>query len=152
MTGRAHGTMRGKSSVHAVTMAESWMQALSRGASVADTAGRADTHGTSATHGTSEAFEAMYALLPTSFHSRENALYMASQMLRCLRTGSAYVRYFDRAGARETFLAVPAVVEYSISDDAFEAMRDQVLAGSPAASDREAARAHVDARERALIK
>jgi hypothetical protein len=124
---------------------------VSRGRSAAETAGQATTYGTSTTRGTSEAFEPVYALLPTSFHSKENALYMAAQMLRCLKTGSAYIRYFDHTGARETFLAVPAVVEHTIADAAFEALRDRVLSASPAASTAEAAREHLAARERAII-
>jgi hypothetical protein len=132
MTGRARGTMSGKSSMHAVSTAESFMEAVSRGRSAAETAGQANTYGTSTTRGTSEAFEPVYALLPTSFHSKENALYMAAQMLRCLKTGSAYIRYFDHTGARETFLAVPKVVEHTIADGAFEALRDRVLSASPA--------------------
>jgi hypothetical protein len=151
ISGRARGTISGNSSMHAVSTAESFMEAVSRGRSAAETAGQANTYGTSTTRGTSEAFEPVYALLPTSFHSKENALYMAAQMLRCLKTGSAYIRYFDRTGARETFLAVPAVVEHTIAETAFEELRDRVLAASPAASTAEAAREHVAARERAII-
>jgi hypothetical protein len=93
----------------------------------------------------------VYALLPSGFHSKENALYIAARLLRCLKTGSAYIRYFDRGGARETFLSVPAVVEHSIADDTFEVLRDRVLSASPAASAAEAARENVAARERAII-
>ena len=124
---------------------------MTHGVSSAETIGRADTRGTAITRGTSEAFEPLYALLPTSFHSKDNALYMAAQLLRCLKTGSAYVRYFDRSSARETFLAVPRVVEYSISDEVFEALRERVLSASPAAVATESAREHVDERERELI-
>jgi hypothetical protein len=151
MMGHARGIMRGESSMHAVSTVESWMEAVSRGRSAAETSGQANSYGTSTTRGTSEAFESVYALLPTSFHSKENALYMAAQMLRCLKTGLAYLRYFDHTGARETFLAVPKVVEHTVADAAFEALRDRVLSASPAASPAEAARERVAARERAII-
>src|SRR5207253_912678 len=106
----------------------------------------------STTRGASEAFEAVYALLPTSFHSKENALYMAAQLLRSLKTGTAYIRYFDAAGARESFLAVPRVTEYALPDAGFAALRDRVLSESPSASPTDAALEHVAARERALIE
>jgi len=151
MRGRTSGKMRGRSLLHARTTGEALGEAVSRTLSNAQSDGRADTFGTSSARGTSEAFESVYALLPTSFHSKENALYMGAQLLRSLKTGTAYVRYFDEGGARETFLAVPRVVEYFLTDDCFAALRDRVFAQSPSASSIETAREAVAARERALI-
>jgi hypothetical protein len=150
-TGRTSGSSVGKSSMHAVTSAAAWGESTSRAKHAATSTGQAASRGQARTQGTSEAFEPIYALLPSSFHSKENALYMAAQMLRCLNTGLAYVRYFDRGGARETFLAVPHVTECVIADDAFGVLRDQVLAQSPSASPADDARERVAARERALI-
>jgi len=149
--GSMSGTSRGTSSMHAVTSASAWGKSVSRAKHSAMSIGQAASRGQARTHGTHEAIEPIYALLPSTFHSKDNALYMAAQMLRCLNTGSAYVRYFDRMGAKETFLAVPRVTESVLSDDAFAALRDRVLSQSPSASPTDQAREHVAARERAII-
>lgn len=151
MSARTSGAVRGKSTMHAVSVAEAVGEAISRGVHTATSVGRADTVGSSRTRGSSEAFEPVYALLPSSFHSRENALYMAAQMLRCLKTGTAYIRYFDADGPKETFLAVPRVNECTISDAAFATVQERALSAAPSASPIDAARAQVDARERALM-
>ncbi len=152
MTGRIRGTARGRSYVHATGVSQAWGQAVARGVHTAETVGAGKTFGTANTRGASEAFEPVYALLPTSFHSKENALYMASQMLRALKIGTAYVRYFDAGGARETFLAVPRVIEHALPDDGFAALRDRVLSESPSACKMETARHEVAAREDALMR
>jgi hypothetical protein len=150
-TGHTSGRSSGTSSMHAVTSASAWGESISRAKQSATSIGQAASRGQARTQGTSEAFESIYMLLPSSFHSKENALYMAAQMLRCLNTGLAYVRYFDRMGARETFLAVPRVTECVIADDEFGALRDRVLAESPSASPTDQARERVAAREQAVI-
>jgi hypothetical protein len=73
-------------------------------------------------------------------------------MLRCLKTGTAYVRYFDASGARETFLLVPRVTECSVADDEFVALHGRVLSESPSVSPSDAARAHVAGQDRALVE
>jgi hypothetical protein len=151
MTGRTSGSSSGTSSMHAVTSASAWGESTSRAKHAATSVGTAESRGQARTQGTSEAFEPIYMLLPSSFHSKENALYMAAQMLRCLNTGAAYVRYFDRLGAKETFLSVPRITESVVSDDAFNALRDQALSQSPSASPSDEARERVAARERAVI-
>jgi hypothetical protein len=62
--------------------------AVSRGISRATTTGVAETRGTSASEGWQEAFEPLYANLPSAMHSKENVLYMAAQTLRNLTTGT----------------------------------------------------------------
>lgn len=150
MSGRSQGKGYARNTMHAVTVGEAWGESVVHTTHRSRSLALGKARGTTQSHGTQEAFEPIYELLPTSFHSKENAVTMAAQMLRCLNTGTAYVRYFGADGVRETFLKVPLVVEYAVPDDAFAALRDRVLSHSPAVLPRPEAEALVAERERAL--
>ena len=49
--------------------------------------------GASETRGEADAFEPVYANLPSAFHSKEAELYFAGEMLRQLPTGQCYVAF-----------------------------------------------------------
>jgi PAS domain-containing protein len=151
MFGETTSRMRGKSVMYAVSSGEGIGDGVSYGVQRATSSGSAESSGTSLTRGEAETFEPIYELLPSSFHGKEHALYTAAQMLRCLKTGQAFVRYFDAGGARETFLSVPRVTECAISDPEFAALHDRVLLASPSASRAQTARGKVAERERVLI-
>jgi DNA helicase HerA-like ATPase len=74
-------------------------QTVSRGTSSAKSA----THGTTKGAGTSEALIPVYADLPTSFHSKNNELYMKGEMIRNLPVGRAIIKFRGNS----TFLNVP---------------------------------------------
>jgi len=61
--------------------------------SYATTTSKARAEGSSTTEGWTEGFETIYQDLPTSFHSLENARYMAGETLRKLPVGSAFVAW-----------------------------------------------------------
>ena len=60
--------------------------------------------GTSEQRGESDAFENVYADHPASFHSKENELYFAGEMIRQLPTGQCFVAYRGKT----TRITVPA--------------------------------------------
>jgi len=78
-TSRMSGDSAGEAETHARSEASSRSTAVSRGA--AETAGE------------HEAFEPMYQDLPASFHSKENELYFAGEMIRALPVGRAFVSW-----------------------------------------------------------
>jgi len=59
----------------------------------ATTQSRARTRGHGTTAGLHEAFEPVYADLPTSFHSKDNELYRAGELLLNLPVGRAFVSF-----------------------------------------------------------
>lgn len=59
----------------------------------ATTTTKAKAEGSSTTEGWTEGFETIYQDLPTSFHSLENARYMAGEVLRKLPVGSTFVAW-----------------------------------------------------------
>jgi len=71
----------------------------SRGKSLAKSKTRGNTKGL----GTSEALMPVYSDLPTSFHSKDNELYMKGEMIRNLPVGRAVIKF---RGA-STFLTIP---------------------------------------------
>jgi hypothetical protein len=58
--------------------------------------GRSKNRGTTAGAGSSEALFPKYEALPTSFHSKDNALYMAGETIRNLPVGRAILRFRDK--------------------------------------------------------
>jgi DNA helicase HerA-like ATPase len=110
------------------------------------------SRGTSTTKGTSEAFEPVYADLPTSFHSKENVLSMAADGLRALTAGRAYIGFVDHSGRKNGFLTVPLVRTPALSDAEFIALRTRMLEGSPSAEAAEKALALTLERERMLLR
>ena len=71
----------------------------SRGKSLA----KSKTRGTTQGQGTSEALMPVYYDLPTSFHSKDNELYMKGELIRNLPTGRAIIKFRDT----NAFLTVP---------------------------------------------
>jgi len=64
-----------------------------RAHSRATTTSKARAQGASSTDGWTQGFETIYRDLPTSFHSLENARYMAGETLRKLPVGSAFIAW-----------------------------------------------------------
>ncbi len=99
----ATNVMRGASSneFQSTSEGESFGQgeggALAFSEALANTTGRSDTRsrnrGTTTGSGSSEALIPRYENLPTSFHSKDNALYMAGETIRVLPVGRAIVRF-----------------------------------------------------------
>ena len=73
--------------------------ATSQGTSSARNKTRGETQG----RGSSQALFPVYANLPSSFHSKDNALYMAGETIRNLPVGRAILRFRDKV----TTLTVP---------------------------------------------
>jgi hypothetical protein len=108
--------------------------------------------GSSRAEGLSEGLEPIYADLPSAVHSKENALYLTSMMLRSLKTGQAFVNYVGAMGMVSALLSVPRVQSATLSDDEFAELRARVLAASPSAIDSMDAAREIDKREQRLIK
>jgi hypothetical protein len=109
-------------------------------------------HGTSRSEGVTEGLEPVYQALPTSFHSKENVLYMAAHEIRSLKAGEAFVNYVDgKRGMVWARLRVPEIKSRALADDAFAPLRDQVLAASPSAVESDTAAARITDRKRLLF-
>jgi DNA helicase HerA-like ATPase len=150
-SGSSSGAARGGNSMRAVTTGRAHSESVSHGRNHATSTGKGTTVGTSKTRGSHEAFEPLMANLPASVHSKENALYMAAQTLRTLKTGTAYINFIDRKGMHAAIVAVPNVQGCALLTEAFATLREQVLARSTSATPLVQACEHVNARERALI-
>src|SRR5262249_27115913 len=74
---------------------QSGARAISQGTSVTESTmvGRATQKGTSRGAGRAQTIVPVYTDLPTSFHSKDNALYMAGERIRALPTGRAIMRF-----------------------------------------------------------
>jgi DNA helicase HerA-like ATPase len=162
----AHGNSRASSASQGETRASSTAHSLTTGRTIAvseaygeirartETVSKARgvTKGVSSTKGTSETFEPVYADLPSSFHSKENVLSMAADVLRGLTAGRAFVGFVDQVGRKSSLLAVPLVQTPELSQAAFEALRERMLAASPSAENAEKAASLVLERERLLMR
>ena len=161
----AHGTSRVETAMEGETRASSTAHSITRGQSEGVSEARGEnqtrtetlskshgvTKGTSGTKGTSEALEPVYADRPSSFHSKENLVSMAGDLLRALTAGRAYFSYVDRIGRKDGSLTVRNVPSPKISQLAFEALRMRMLEASPSAKDAKQAAALILERERMLI-
>jgi hypothetical protein len=147
---RTIGFATGKSTTHAMTLGSTQGRAHSGGRNHATTISSGDASGRTSTSGTAEAFEPLYADLPSAMHSKENVLYMAAQSLRNLPTGVAYVNYVGESGMVPVLLTVPRISEHPISTEAFASLRERVLSRSSAATPIEEAILLVSNREQKL--
>ncbi|MGE3702251.1 MAG: DUF87 domain-containing protein [Hyphomicrobiaceae bacterium] len=86
---RQSGTTSGTSRMSA----DSYGEAETHAASRASTRSTAVSRGAAETAGEHEAFEPLYQDLPASFHSKENELYFAGEMIRSLPVGRAFVSW-----------------------------------------------------------
>ena len=91
----ANGTTRQRGASHGTSesFSESHGTSDTYARSHASTTSRSRSHGTSRQEGEAEAFEAIYASLPASFHSIENERYRAGELLRALPIGRAFVNF-----------------------------------------------------------
>jgi hypothetical protein len=89
---RQSGSCSGTSEVTIESEGEALTQARSR----ATTLSRARSRGRGETRGVSEAFEPIYADLPSAWHGKDNELYRAGELLRALPVGRAYVSWRGR--------------------------------------------------------
>ena len=64
---------------------------------------KSKTHGNTKGQGTSEALMPVYYNLPTSFHSKDNELYIKGEMIRNLPVGRAVIKFRGNS----TFLTIP---------------------------------------------
>jgi hypothetical protein len=148
---RTIGFATGKSTTHATTLGSTQGRAHSRGRNHATTISSGDASGRTSTSGTAEAFEPLYADLPSAMHSKENVLYMAAQSLRNLPTGVAYINYVGQSGMVPVLLTVPRISEHPLSAEAFASLRERVLSRSSAATPIEEAILLVSNREQKLL-
>ncbi|MBM3655223.1 MAG: hypothetical protein FJX06_20950, partial [Alphaproteobacteria bacterium] len=154
----AKSRMNGRSSAASATQSRSVSQSssFSHAHSVAQARSRArstsesESQGESETKGLSEALEPILENRPSSVHSRDNVLYMAAQTLRNLPTGHAFLNYVGANGMVATRLVVPPIKDCAMTNAAFVALRERLLAESAAAIPAALARALVDERERSF--
>jgi hypothetical protein len=78
------------------TTTETWGEATTSAHSRAHTRSASRSKGTSEQVGEREAFEPVYADLPTTYHSKENELYFAGEMIRALPVGRAFISWRGR--------------------------------------------------------
>lgn len=108
-------------------------EAVSHGTSRATTIGTSESQGKGQSQGTAEALEPILAPLPSAVHGKDAVLYMAGQTLRNLRTGRAVLSYVGDGGMVSTFLTVPLISWAQLPSEAFDGLRERVLARSSAA-------------------
>lgn len=96
----SEGTSRFKSQTDTASESEGHGGGLAfsdaRSKSEGSSHGRHTTKGTTSGGGSSEALFPKYETLPTSFHSKDNVLYMAGETIRNLPVGRAILRFRDK--------------------------------------------------------
>lgn len=151
--------MRGASSTQGETSStatsESDTESESRSFMRARTETRSHAHGTmrgtTRNSGESEAFESVYEDLPSSFHSKENVLWMQGELLRSLPPGTAAVSFVDGARRESTILKVPFVSLPSLPEADFWTLRARFLDMAPSTKPAHTASRMIEDRERAII-
>jgi hypothetical protein len=108
-------------------------EADTRGVSIGKTKTSGISSGTSETSNLSEAFEPVYANLPSAVHGKDNALYMAAQELLSLQVGEARIAFVSENGRAEYALRVPRVRSTKVPDELFNQLRQRLLERSPSA-------------------
>jgi hypothetical protein len=105
-TSASSGSSRqsGSSSGTSEVLIESEGEAVTVARSRATGVSRARSRGRGETQGTAEAFEPVYADLPSAWHSKDNELYRAGELLRALPVGRAYVSFRGRCA----LITIPA--------------------------------------------
>jgi hypothetical protein len=109
------------------------------------------SYGHSETRGASEGLEPIYQDLPSAVHSYDNVLYLASQMLRSLAAGEAYLSFVDESGMHSARVQVPLVKQLSVANDTFARIRTLVFCKSPSAIETAKAAAHLHWQEERLL-
>jgi hypothetical protein len=151
MKGRSAATARGTNTMRAVTTGVATSEAHSFGRHRATSVGKGITIGSSQTRSSQEAFEPIMADLASAVHSKENALYMAAQTLRNLTAGRAFINLVDRSGMHAGLISIPNVQACSVPPEAFDLLRERIMARSSASIPSDLARECVAGRERDLI-
>ena len=145
--GRSRASGRTTSRTHAESQSESWGESMSYGKSRSSSVGNSVTQGTGTSHGSAEALEPILAHLPSAVHGKQAVLHMAAETLRNLATGQAFINYVGATGMVAALLNVARVAEHRLSETAFAALRERVLARSSAAVPMAAALAAIAGRE-----
>ncbi len=145
---RTPGSSSGRSSAH--TSGASTSHSVSTTTSETVTKGFA--HGTLKSHGASEGLEPIYQNLPSAVHSYDNVLYVASQMLRSLAAGEAFMSFGGHAGMYSARVRVPLVKQVSVANDTFARIRTSVFSKSPSATETAQATVHMEWQEEQLLK
>ena len=153
-------TSRGRSSANSESDSQSITSSTAHGVAESRMHAQTSSHfvsegetlGESASRGSSEALEPILEDRPSSVHCRENVLHVAAEALRALPTGRAYVSYVGKVGLVSAALSVPHVAEHPLSNDAFQELRQRLLAASPSAMPADVAAARVEERERKFLR
>ena len=91
--------IKGRTNAEATGIAASQALTTSRG----KTLGKNKTRGNTKSQGSADALMPLYEPLPTSFHSKDNELYIKGEMIRNMPVGRAVIKF----RANTTFLNVP---------------------------------------------
>jgi Type IV secretion-system coupling protein DNA-binding domain len=127
------GISTGKTTTRGTSQTIGRSEADTRGVSIGKTKTSGVSSGTSESSNLSEAFEPVYANLPSAVHGKDNALYMAARELMSLRVGEARIAYVGENGRAEYALRVPRVRSTKVPDELFNQLRQRLLERSPSA-------------------
>jgi hypothetical protein len=131
--GTTDGISTGRTTTRGTSQTIGRSKADTRGISIGKTKTAGSSAGTSENQNLSEAFEPVYADLPTAVHGKENALHMAARELLSLKRGVARIAYVGENGRVECELHVPKVRSTSVSDQLFNELRQRLLEQSQSA-------------------
>ena len=127
------GISTGKTTTRGTSQTIGRSEADTRGVSIGNTKTSGSSAGTSKSQNLSEAFEPIYANLPSAVHGKENALHMAARELLSLKRGVARIAYVGEHGRVECELHVPKVRSTKVTDELFNALRQRLLEQSQSA-------------------
>lgn len=130
---RQHATGTSTTASRSALSGTAWSESYAEATQYAVTKGSSGTRGRSQSRGSSEAFEAIFANLPTAVHSRDNVRYLAAHSVRCLPTGFAFVNYVGPAGMVAARIKVPVVANRAVSPAEFDRIRVDTLMRSSCA-------------------
>jgi hypothetical protein len=131
--GVTDGVSTGRTTTRGTSQTIGRSKADTRGVSIGKTKTSGISSGTSESSTISEAFEPVYANLPSAVHGKDNALYMAAQELMSLKVGEARIAYVGENGRAEYELHVPRVRSTKVPDQLFNQLRQRLLERSPSA-------------------
>jgi hypothetical protein len=128
-----NGMSTGKTTTRGTSRTIGRSEAETRGVSLGRTKTSGVSAGTSESQNFSEAFEPVYADLPSAIHGKDNALYMAAWELLSLKRGVARIAYVGEQGRVECELHVPKVRSTTVPDQLFNELRQRLLEQSVSA-------------------
>ena len=118
----SRGTSETLSETNTSGEAESWGEAVTEGHATSQTTSLATTNSV----GAGEAFEPIYADLPSSFHSLENLAYMSAQRIMALATG----QFLLRVDALATLVKAAKTDRFAYGHDKLAALTAEVMSKS----------------------